>query len=312
MTTIVMQSTKLANGDITLKSYSDTLVTGRVPFVTNAPKVFTGENYIIGGAGNAAIKDVLEDWALRNKAFPYNDKVATFEMLNELTRFLAEHRVMGPRGSKVQPYNHVLVATEFGIYEIASMEPVNLGSISAIGSGAAMFDSLHVLSEETTLDGGLGNALYGESIEAMVAMAITADPKSEGYTEHTVVMIGAGRPNRPGCGVTFKVDRTGKAPYLLHLTVPDSSYVPSIISKFTNLDVTDVKATHVPSLSAEHGAKVAYSLDLRTLDFITDVIKSDYKEMKEEADLGDLLCNTDYLLTDEAVERIELDDVVLV
>lgn len=188
MTTIVMQSEEIEDGTVRLTAHSDTQLTGQGSFIAKTVKVFTGDNYLIGGSGDAAVNNGIEAWVIKNPVMSIADKAEAYEWIRELCTTLHRQGLISMQGDKPFIPSNFLIATCYGVYEVNRGSIVNAGSISSIGSGSAAFIALHSASMLPILEDGSANILYEVGIDVLAKTACTIDPKSSGMVTNTLTV----------------------------------------------------------------------------------------------------------------------------
>lgn len=291
MTTIVMTRNVNDDGSIELKSYSDTLLSSGSAFTAVVPKVFRGVNYLIGFAGNAYAKEVIEAWTEKHNDAPVTSKLATFEWMKSLCDFLKEHKVMDHRGGNKVGCNTVLVTTALGVYEISHCEPVLLGDVSSVGTGSRFFDSLNAIRSEASLSNGSDNPIHEASVEDMVRMAISADPKSDGFEVSSILLYPSGKPaSLPAPTVSFVVelvDVEESKPYVLEIGYTFKGEVTRLMSTLSSVN-TD-KLTVLPSSLYDTGSLANKTYRLDNVAALTQCLNELEKSYQSTRPVGKLI-----------------------
>lgn len=188
MTTIVMHTEEYEDGSVWLTAHSDTQLTGQGSFVAKTVKVFTGDNYLIGGSGDAAVNNGIEAYVIRNPVMSDANKAETYEWIRELCATLHLQGLISMQGDKPFIPSNFLIATCYGVYEVNRGNIVNAGPISSIGSGSAAFVALHSASMLRILEDGSPNVLHEVGIDILAKTACTIDPKSSGMVKNTLLV----------------------------------------------------------------------------------------------------------------------------
>lgn len=219
MTTVVMNVEKTGDYTVRLNAFTDKLLSGAGSFSAQTEKVYSGDNYLIASAGMAAVKEVIEAWTIKHPVMPTDCKLKALEWLGGMTDFLKQHGVMAGLGAKPYINTRVMVVSYFGVYDIVESLATNVGSVSTIGSGSAAFNSLHAISKVKTLivnDEEVSNVLYNQSIRNLAAMAIESDPKSDGFSKHTLEVDASVISSS---NVVYRVENEGLSNYILNVEI---------------------------------------------------------------------------------------------